>query len=187
MTNSPDKPSGILLGFIRRVVRCLRMALLHTLARGRLHSGKNAYIAKGALLYIPSHGRLGTNVSVGANFTAQTNFDIGDECLLSSNVSFVGNDHDLYGPSAYFSGRLPPSKVILEGNNFIGFGATIVGNVTLGRGAIVAAGAVVIANVEPGVLVAGVPARVVKQRYKSEIEARILSQSRAALETDYTG
>ncbi|WP_084073186.1 acyltransferase [Noviluteimonas dokdonensis] len=174
MSASPDKPLGFLLTAIRRVVRRIRMASLRIRANGRLEAGENAYIARGASLYIPTFARIGTNVSVGANFVAQTDFVIGDECLLSSNVSFVGNDHDLYGPSAYFSGRLPPSKIVLEGNNFIGFGATIVGNVTLGRGAMVAAGAVVISNVEQGMVVAGVPARVVKQRYKSiesELEA----------------
>lgn len=164
MKASPDKPVSPPVQLLRNIVRHIRMRMLQINARGRLAYGRNAYIAKGADLYIPDSGIMGDNISVGANFTAQTNFVIGDECLLSSNVSFVGNDHDVYGASAYFSGRNPPSTIVLEGNNFIGFGATIVGNITIGQGAIVAAGSVVVSNVAPGAVVGGVPARVLKCR-----------------------
>jgi len=164
MTKSPDKPGGALTAAVRRLVRSLRMCRLRLQSRGRLTYGRNAYIAKGASLYVPDFGTIGSNVSIGANFTVQANFSIGNECLLSSNVSFVGNDHDVYGPSAYFSGRNRPSHVVLEGNNFIGFGATIVGDVTIGYGAIVAAGAVVVSHVERYAVVGGVPAKVIKHR-----------------------
>jgi len=141
------------------------MALIRLRTGSRLEYGHNAYIAKGSDVYIPERGEIGSNVSIGANFFSQTNFFIGDECLISSNVSFVGNDHDLYGGrSAYFSGRLPASTVTLEGDVFIGFGATLVGNVRIGRGAIVAAGALVVGDVAPGDVVAGVPAKRIKSR-----------------------
>lgn len=164
MRLSPDKPVGTPLRLLRIIVRSLRMRMLWLRTRGRLSYGRNVTIAKGSDLYVPVAASIGDNVSIGANFTAQTNFVIGSECLLSSNISFVGNDHDVYGPSAYFSGRNPPSMVVLEGNNFVGFGATIVGNVSIGHGAIIAAGAVVVSNVEPGVVVAGVPARPIKRK-----------------------
>lgn len=164
MRISPDKPVSTPIRLLRDIVRQVRMRALQLRTGGRLVYGSNAYIAKGADLYIPEAAVMGKNVSIGAHFTAQTNFYIGDECLLSSNVSFIGNDHDVYGRSAYFSGRNPPSKIVLVGNNFIGYGATIVGSITIGRDAVVGAGAVVVADVEAGVVVGGVPARLIKRR-----------------------
>jgi len=165
MSDTPDKPASQIMVAIRKAVRKIRMLIIFIRVGGRLAYGENSYIAKGWSFFIPGQGEIGKNVSIGANFICQTNFRIGDECLISSNVSFVGNDHDLYhGKSAYFSGRLPPSTVILEGNNFIGFGAIIVGDVRIGEGAIIAAGAVVINNIPPNEVYGGVPARRLKTR-----------------------
>ena len=47
---------------------------------------------------------------------------------------------------------------------WIGANAVILGGVTIGDGAVVAAGAVVTKDVEAGAIVAGVPAKVVKRR-----------------------
>ena len=150
---------------VRNVVRQIRMLIIFLRVGGRLTYGENSYIARGWRFFIPKQGTIGDNVSIGADFFCQTNFHIGDECLISSKVSFIGNDHDLYfGKSAYFSGRLPPSTVILEGNNFIGFGAIIVGNIRIGQGAIIASGAVVIDNIPPNEVYGGVPARRLKTR-----------------------
>lgn len=165
MNWSPDKPAGPIKSAIRGFVRNLRMIIARARTGFRLSYGVNAYIAKGFDIYVPDHAVLGNNISIGANFFSQTNFEIGDECLISSNVSFVGNDHDLYGgPSAYFSGRLSPSTVVLEGDNFIGFGTTIVGNVRVGKGAIIAAGSLVLSDIPPGTVFGGVPARYLKNR-----------------------
>jgi acetyltransferase-like isoleucine patch superfamily enzyme len=52
--------------------------------------------------------------------------------------------------------------VTIEDNVWIGMRAMILGGVTLGRGSVVAAGAVVTKDVPPRTLVAGVPARVIR-------------------------
>lgn len=163
---SPDKPATLAFWIMRSIVRFLRMARVRLMTGGRLKFGRNAYIAKGSDLYIPDRAVLGNNVSIGANFFVQTNFEIGDDCLISSNVSFVGNDHDIYGGrSSYFSGRFPPSSVVLEGNNFVGFGSTIVGTVRIGKDSVIGAGSLVIDDVPPNTVVVGVPARFLKCRY----------------------
>lgn len=165
VTNSPDKSVSGPIAAIRCVVRSARMIWIRIATRGRLTAGRNASIARGWELYVPERARIGDNVSIGANFFSQTNFEIGSECLISSNVSFVGDDHDLYAAeSAYFSGRKPPSTIVFEGDNFIGFGSTIVGNVRVGRGAIIGAGSLVLRDVAPDTVVAGVPARYLKNR-----------------------
>ena len=69
-----------------------------------------------------------------------------------------------------FSGRpeLPPT--VLEDDCWLGFGVTVIAGVRIGRGAIVAAGAVVTKDVDPYTIVGGVPARPIGQRFKTESE-----------------
>ena len=62
-------------------------------------------------------------------------------------------------------------KFLVEiGNDvWIGFGATILGGVKIGDGAIIAAGAVVNKDVEPYSIVGGVPAKVIRYRFEEEV------------------
>jgi len=162
---SPDKHGNYLIFIFRKIIRFFRMFNLRLSTRFKLIYGHNAYIGKRSEIYIPNKAKLGNHISIGSNFTSHVNFEIGDECLLSSYVSFIGNDHDLIGgQSAYFSGRLPPSRIILEGNNFIGFGSTILGNITIGKGAIIGAHTLVNKDVPPNAIVVGVPGKIIKYR-----------------------
>jgi acetyltransferase-like isoleucine patch superfamily enzyme len=84
-------------------------------------------------------------------------------------VSFIGNDHIFNNPdkTIFFSGRLPSSTIILEGDNLIGFGTIVIGNVTIGKGCIVGAGSVVTKDLPSYHICAGVPAKPLKKRYSS--------------------
>ena len=62
----------------------------------------------------------------------------------------------------------------LNGGCWIGMRAMVMPGVTIGEGAIVAAGSVVTQNVAPYTIVGGVPAAVIKQRFPQEIIQRIL-------------
>ena len=54
--------------------------------------------------------------------------------------------------------------VVVEDNVLIGANAVVIEGVRIGEGSVVAAGSVVIEDVAPGMVVAGVPARVVKKK-----------------------
>jgi chloramphenicol O-acetyltransferase type B len=164
----PYRKVGGVLIFLRFLIRRLRRIKICLLNYKKIKIGHECAFGPGAVLNVPEYFDIGYNNAFARNFFCQTNVTMGNECLISSDVSFVGNDHDLFdiNKTAFHSGRLPPSTVILEGNNFIGYRVVIVGNVRIGFGAMVAAGAVVVKDVPPGAIVGGVPARIIGVRYK---------------------
>lgn len=96
--------------------------------------------------------------------------EIGRYVMLGPGVSVVGSDHcfDQVGKPIIFSGR--PStvpKTIFCDDSWCGCNAIVMAGVTVGRGAIVAAGAVVTRDVEPYSIVGGVPAVKIGQRFQN--------------------
>lgn len=88
---------------------------------------------------------------------------IGDNVSISSDVTILTADHDMNTPD--FAGRNNP--VIIHDYVWVGTGAMIMPGITIGKGAVVAAGSVVTKNVEPYHVVAGVPAKFIKERSKN--------------------
>lgn len=106
--------------------------------------------------------RVGRNVFINQNCTFYDlgGLDIGDDVMIGPNVSLITASHPLE-PSqrrAVTIGR----PIVIERNVWIATGATVIGGVTVGENAVVAAGSVVTRDVPPNTLVAGVPARVVR-------------------------
>jgi acetyltransferase-like isoleucine patch superfamily enzyme len=85
---------------------------------------------------------------------------IGENVSVSQEVMILSADHD--PSSATFAAR--DKAVYIEDYVFIGSRAIVMPGVTIGKGAVVAAGAVVTHNVEPYTIVAGVPAKFIKHR-----------------------
>lgn len=85
---------------------------------------------------------------------------IGNNVSISNNVMILTADHDMDDPS--FKGRT--RKVIIEDYVWVGTRALILPGVTLGIGSVVAAGSVVTKDVLPYMVVAGIPAKVIKKR-----------------------
>jgi acetyltransferase-like isoleucine patch superfamily enzyme len=79
---------------------------------------------------------------------------IGDDVSISPEVSILTAAHNVFDPEF----RVELSPVAIEDHVWIGSRATILGGVTLGRGSVVAAGAVVTKDVAPLTIVGGVPA-----------------------------
>jgi acetyltransferase-like isoleucine patch superfamily enzyme len=117
---------------------------------------------------------LGTRFDSAGRLKIGTNSVINENCRLDSrggitigcNVSISGEtiiltaDHDL--DSEMFAGRHKPVTILDRA--WIGTRVLILPGVSIGEGAVVAAGAVVTKNVAPYTVVAGVPAKVVRQR-----------------------
>jgi galactoside O-acetyltransferase len=78
--------------------------------------------------------------------------------ITSHQHTFGRGDADIRDQPTAFE------PVVVERDVWIGANATILPGVRVGRGAVVGAGAVVTRDVEPGSVVMGVPARVVRER-----------------------
>ncbi len=124
--------------------------------------------------HIQSGARIGKNCSLGQNVNISNNVKIGDGCKLQNNVSLYEGvelkDYVFCGPSCVFTNDLTPrakypkghsgyKKTIVEEGASIGANATIVCGHTIGKCALIGAGAVVASDVPPYALMLGVPAR----------------------------
>lgn len=100
---------------------------------------------------------------------------LGNKTQLGPNVSIIGGNHATHIPGKLMFDYTVKDKrpeddlsVILEGDNWVGAGSTILNGVHIGRGAIIAAGAVVTKHVPPYAVAGGIPARVIKYRWDLE-------------------
>lgn len=95
---------------------------------------------------------------------------IGDLTMIAADVQFVGNDHDMNRvgiPLRVASPEIPPEsiKTTIMSEVWIGQRAIVFHGITIGRGAVVAAGSVVTKDVSSYAVVAGIPAKVIKSRF----------------------
>lgn len=81
----------------------------------------------------------------------------GNKIMVGPRVSFITAGHDLLTRESNFRG------ITVDDGVWIGANAVILPGVIIGKGAIVAAGAVVTRDVSPGVIVGGVPARLISK------------------------
>lgn len=92
-----------------------------------------------------------------------TSIKIGQRCLIGPN--FFVTDSDFHGLEIEnrTNGCYECKPVAIEDDVFIGEGVRVLKGVTIGAGSVVASGSLVVKDVEPDTLVAGVPARAVRK------------------------
>lgn len=131
-----------------------------------------------AWLETPIYCAYGSHTSIGAGSwfnTGMTLIDdaevrIGAHVLFGPHVTVATAGHPL-DPTLRSAGAQYSAPVTIEDDVWVGAGAVILPGVRVGRGAVVAAGAVVTGHVPPMTVVAGVPARVVRQIAPGETTA----------------
>ena len=113
--------------------------------------GKNAVVMMGAILNIGAVVGEGTMIDMGA--------------VLGGRATVGKNCH--IGAGAVLAGVIEPASatpVIIEDDVLVGANAVVIEGVHVGRGAVVAAGAVVVEDVPDNMVVAGCPARIIKEK-----------------------
>ena len=121
------------------------------LIRDNVTIGKNAVIMMGAVINIGAVIGDGTMIDMGA--------------VLGGRATVGKNCH--VGAGAVLAGVIEPASatpVIVEDDVLIGANAVIIEGVHVGRNAVVAAGAVVVEDVPENMVVAGCPARIIKEK-----------------------
>lgn len=125
--------------------------------------------------------------------TQATYTSIGRFCSIASDVRLNPGNHPIGRPTSHHMtyrarmyGFAPADedeffqwrrshRVVIGHDVWIGHGATVLPGVHVGNGAVIGTGAVVTKDVEPYVIVAGVPARPVRDRFPPEVARRLES------------
>lgn len=138
----------------------------------------NVSIGRGTRIWhfchIQSGAKIGENCSLGQNVNVSNNVKIGNGVKVQNNVSIYEGveleDYVFCGPSMVFTNDLTPrarfpkerggyKKTLIKHDATLGANCTIVCGHIVGEYAMIAAGAVVVKNVRPHALMAGIPAR----------------------------
>lgn len=152
--------------------RVLMLSLRHAFKK----HGKN-FIFDPFGVYSFESIEVGEHVYIGLNPTILAKkgntITFGNKIMLGPNVTIMGGDHRSQVIGKYMfdvKDKLPENDqpVIIEDDVWIGSDATILKGVTIGRGSIVAANALVIKSVPPYSIVGGVPAKILKKRFNEE-------------------
>lgn len=125
------------------------------------------------------------------NHAKDKKLKIGNYCSIAPEVTFMLNaDHRIDLPSTYpFKVRFCGEKseafgkgdIVIGDDVWIGYRSTIMSGVTIGQGAVVAAGSVVTKDVPPYAVVGGVPARIIKYRFSEKSIERLMECNYAEL------
>lgn len=120
----------------------------------------------------PYNISIGHHVYINKNcdiITTSSKVEIGNYVMIGPNVTFVAQNHDVsdWEKPMIFSKEYHQGNITVADDVWIGANATILSGITINRGAIVAAGAVVAKDVPPYAVVGGVPAKKIKDRIPS--------------------
>ena len=132
------------------------------LRKARLRMGKGVFIMKRNYFMDCHHLSIGKNshINRGCLIDARGKIEIGDNVSISHNVSLMTGGH-IVNTSNFKAEYLP---IVIKDYVWIGVGCIILKNITIGKGAVICAGAVVTKDVDDYAIMAGVPAKKVGER-----------------------
>jgi maltose O-acetyltransferase len=114
------------------------------------------------------------NISIGENcvinsfvhvWAGKAGLIIGDRVMIASHTAITTLTHNYYDENMRFAPAID-KKIIIGDDVWIGSHAVIMPGISIGRGAVIGAGSVVTKDVKENTIVAGVPAKFIKQIYK---------------------
>jgi len=136
-----------------------------------LKIGQGSAIHMGARFYDLSNIEIGKDSIVGEDVTldGRDKIKIGDHVDIASEVMIYNAEHDIH--DQFFAPKTEP--VVIEDYVFIGPRAIILPGVKIGKGAVVAAGAVVTKDVADFSIVGGVPAQIIGERKVKDLNYKL--------------
>jgi acetyltransferase-like isoleucine patch superfamily enzyme len=148
--------------------------------RKNVTTGPGLHLGIGSIIDAPRRMVVGRDVNIGKFCTIECDGKIGDYVMIANTGGLIGRfDHDhryvgkpiAHAPwigNADYHGPGRGLEIIVEDDVWIGFGAIVLSGVTIGRGALIAAGSVVTSDIPPYAIAAGSPARKVGRRFTNE-------------------
>lgn len=165
-----------ILDFELLILTWIGLIPIHTIRKlfymmAGIQIGKGSSIHIGAKFFYPARIKIGEGTIIGDNvFLDGRDFlTIGNHVDIASQVLVYNSEHDIN--SEDFSAISAPVKI--GDYVFIGPRAIILPGVNIGRGAVIAAGAVVTKDVEEFKIVGGVPADVIGERKNKDLHYKL--------------
>lgn len=160
---------------IRFLVKAFRLLLMYLYRPLFIKHGRN-FVFDPFGHYSFSTIEVGDDVFIGPRAclsASESKIVFGNKIMLGPNVTMMGGDHNISVIGKYMydvKEKLPENDlpIIVEDDVWVGTGAIILKGVKIGRGSIVAAGALVIQDVPAYSIVGGVPAKIIKMRFSEE-------------------
>jgi len=153
-----------LLLFLLRNIEKAEIAIY----KRRMHISGKIRFRRPLFIQHPENIHLENNVAINRNctFLAHGDISIGENTMIGPNVVILTVDHDyrVEGIETHTAHKLSP--VVIGRNVWVGANAVILPGITIGDGAIVAAGSVVTGDVGENSIVGGNPARFIKPRFE---------------------
>lgn len=160
------------------VFKRAKSVVLRKLAvRKNVTFGRDLHVGPGSTLWAPRSMRIGHEVYIGKSVTIEVDGEIGDGVLIANLAGIIGRtDHDIHevGNSVRRSrwvGDFPEEmscRTVIGSDVWIGYGAIVLSGVSIGDSSIVAAGSVVTRDIPSNSIVAGIPARLIGQRFSED-------------------
>lgn len=128
--------------------------------------GEMCFPSRRVEVLLPKGLILGDRVTIGwfAELDARGGIRIGHDTNISAHVKLITGSHDVNDPN--FTADFLP--IHIGHHCWIGTGAIVLQGVTIGDGAVVAAGAVVTKDIEPWTIVGGIPAKKIGERKEED-------------------
>lgn len=165
---------------VKTLLNRLRNVLLFRICYRWIRAGRNVHCQTSTRFWSPRrHIVLGDDVGIGYRCIFLCDVEVGNKVLVADHVAFLNSDDhriDIVGRAIWDSGRSDKGRIVVEDDVWIGHGAILLTPARVGRGSIVAAGAVVTKDVPPYAIVGGVPARVL--RFRWDVETIIQHESK---------
>ncbi|GIW63047.1 MAG: hypothetical protein KatS3mg090_0873 [Patescibacteria group bacterium] len=133
--------------------------------------GKGSTIHMFARFYNPVNIKIGNDSIIGefCVLDGRDKLIIGDHVDIASGVLIYNSEHNINDENF----TATTEKVVIEDYVFVGPRAIILPGVTIGKGAVIAAGAVVTKDIPPFAIAAGVPAKIIGERKLKKLNYRL--------------